>query len=136
MSFGGSGAELLRDIVAMVKRTQRSNMVSGLPTDCPTRCAQPSPCRRMRDSMSVKHACPIRAHAGESLSHAWPWCREKHGWLGDAMSTAAEAMLNLNTRSIHGLFLETIADAQAAGPSSVDGFVPVVVPCVRPVFLR
>ena len=46
------------------------------------------------------------------------------------MSTAAEAMLNLNTRSIHGLFLETIADAQAAGPPSVDGFVPVVVPCV------
>ena len=52
------------------------------------------------------------------------------------MSTAVEAMLNLNTRSIHGLFLETIADAQAAGPRSVDGFVPVVVPCVRPVFLR
>ena len=49
------------------------------------------------------------------------------------MSTAVEAMLNLNTRSIHGLFLETIADAQAAGPRSVDGFVPVVVPCVRSV---
>ena len=48
VSFGGSGAELLRDIVAMVKRTQRSNMVSGLPTDCPTRCAQPRPRRPMR----------------------------------------------------------------------------------------
>ena len=43
VSFGGSGAELLRDIVAMVKRTQRSNMVSALPTDCPTRCVQPRP---------------------------------------------------------------------------------------------
>jgi hypothetical protein len=34
---GGSGSEMLSSIVAMVKRTQRSNLVSGLPTDCPTR---------------------------------------------------------------------------------------------------
>ena len=62
VSFGGSGAELLRDIVAMVKRTQRSNMVSGLPTDCPTRCAQPSPCRSMRQKHErqacVPNSCP------------------------------------------------------------------------------
>ena len=89
---GEEGAsEMLTNIVAMVKRTQRSNLVSGLPTDCPT--------------------------------------REKHGWLGDAMSTGEEAMLNFNTRTVHGLFLDTIADAQAAGPPTVDGFVPVVVPC-------
>jgi hypothetical protein len=29
---GGSGSEMLAAIVAMVKRTQRSNLVSGLPT--------------------------------------------------------------------------------------------------------
>ena len=40
-----------------------------------------------------------------------------------------QAMLNFNTRTVHGLFLDTIADAQAAGPPAVDGFVPVVVPC-------
>jgi hypothetical protein len=26
-----------------------------------------------------------------------------------------QAMLNFNTRTVHGLFLDTIADAQAAG---------------------
>ena len=94
IEFGGGeegASEMLTDIVAMVKRTQRSNLVSGLPTDCPT--------------------------------------REKHGWLGDAMATGEEAMLNFNTRTVHGLFLDTIADAQAAGAPAVDGFVPVVVPC-------
>ena len=45
------------------------------------------------------------------------------------MCTAEEAMLNFNTRTVHSLFLDTIADAQAAGSSAVDGFVPVVVPC-------
>jgi hypothetical protein len=52
--------------------------------------------------------------------------REKHGWLGDAMSTAAEAMLNFNTRTVHGMFLETIADAQAVGrdrPFPVKSFI-------------
>ena len=62
VSFGGSGAELLRDIVAMVKRTQRSNMVSGLPTDCPTRCVQPRPRRSMRQKHErqacVPNSCP------------------------------------------------------------------------------
>ena len=51
-SSSSASSEMLGFIVAMVKRTQRSNLVSGLPTDCPT--------------------------------------REKHGWLGDAIGTAAE----------------------------------------------
>jgi hypothetical protein len=44
-------AAVMAAIAAMIQRTQRSNLVSGLPTDCPT--------------------------------------REKHGWLGDAMSVAS-----------------------------------------------
>lgn len=36
-SAGDVGASVFAQIADMVARTQRSNMVSGLPTDCPTR---------------------------------------------------------------------------------------------------
>jgi hypothetical protein len=68
-SSSSASSEMLGFIVAMVKRTQRSNLVSGLPTDCPT--------------------------------------REKHGWLGDAMGTAAEV------RKTTRLFLHCLVRAFA-----------------------
>lgn len=88
---GGVGSDILSSIRDIAKRSLRSNLLSGLPTDCPT--------------------------------------REKHGWLGDAMDTAVAAMYNWWTPSVYSLFMEQIADGQAIGGSSVDGFIPVVVPC-------
>lgn len=37
--------------------------------------------------------------------------REKHGWLGDALSTAEEAMYNFNAAPVYRRFLKTIVDS-------------------------
>ena len=49
--------------------------------------------------------------------------RERHGWLGDAVTTAEEAMLNFDMASIYTYYLDTIQDSQRA-----DGDVPPAVP--------
>ena len=48
---------------------------------------------------------------------------ERHGWLGDAVTTAEEAMLNFDMASIYTYYLDTILDSQRA-----DGDVPPAVP--------
>ena len=50
--------------------------------------------------------------------------REKHGWLGDAMSVASATMYTRWAPTIHEYFLEQVIDGQNA-----TGNVPVVVPC-------
>ncbi|EDQ88845.1 uncharacterized protein MONBRDRAFT_25968 [Monosiga brevicollis MX1] len=87
LSYASSTPEglLVGQINDMILRTQKNNMATALPTDCPT--------------------------------------REKHGWLGDALTTAPEAMLSFDTQALHEQFLRSIADAQL--PS---GDVPGVVP--------
>ena len=70
----------------MIVRGQVSNVVQGIPTDCPT--------------------------------------REKHGWLGDAASTAEEAMFNFDVEGVFEEFLMTVADNQNA-QGDVPGVVPV-----------
>lgn len=76
---------MLNQLQSIVLRGQISNVVQGIPTDCPT--------------------------------------REKHGWLGDAASTAEEAMFNFEMQGVFEEFLLTIRDNQNAA-----GDVPGVVP--------
>jgi alpha-L-rhamnosidase len=49
--------------------------------------------------------------------------REKHGWLGDAVTTAEEAMLNFDMASVYTYYLDTIRDSQRP-----DGDEPPAVP--------
>ena len=49
--------------------------------------------------------------------------REKHGWLGDAVTTAEEAMLNFDMASVYTYYLDTILDSQRP-----DGDEPPAVP--------
>lgn len=76
---------MLNQLQGIVLQGQVSNVVQGIPTDCPT--------------------------------------REKHGWLGDAASTAEEAMFNFEMQGVFEEFLQTIRDNQDPA-----GDVPGVVP--------
>jgi hypothetical protein len=49
--------------------------------------------------------------------------REKHGWMGDALDGAEQALYNFDVAAVHGAFMQTVQDNQG-----IDGDVPVAVP--------
>ena len=50
--------------------------------------------------------------------------REKHGWLGDAASTAEEAMFNFEMQGVYEEYLQLIQDSQDLRNGDVPGVVP------------
>ena len=80
---------------------------------------------------SVQHIVQI-SQLGNLAQYAPTDCptREKHFWLGDALSIAEEAMLNYAVAPLFANFLHIIADEQGHGtkyPLDFPNVVPVVV---------